>query len=181
MKILKTVVNNLIKKDIFINTILSLLLLITAVASFVPFSPKMPAEGLDASWQFAINQAFSQGLSFGTEFIFTFGPYASAYTKVYHPSTDLMAMITSFYLSLAYWIALVILLSGTTFRRGVFLSILLTLSLVLISTDALFFSYPLLVALCVFKITQSQNDLLSIRRHVLPAVAVLFSPLGFYH
>ena len=179
MKILKTVVNNLIKKDIFINTILSLLLLITAVATFVPFSPKMPAEGLDASWQFAINQAFSQGLSFGTEFIFTFGPYASAYTKVYHPSTDLMAMVASFYLSLAYWIALVILLSGTTFRRGVFLSILLTLSLVLISTDALFFSYPLLVALCVFKITQSKNDLLSVGKHVLPAVAVLFSPLGF--
>ena len=162
MKILKTVVNNLIKKDIFINTILSLLLLITAVATFVPFSPKMPTEGLDASWQFAINQALSQGLSFGTEFIFTFGPYAPIYTKVYHPSTDLMAMITSFYLSLAYWIALVILLSGTTFRRGVFLSILLTLSLVLISTDALFFSYPLLVALCVFKISQSKNDLLSI-------------------
>ena len=74
--------------ELMVNIVLWLLLLITAIATFVPFSPAMPATSLDESWVFGMNQATAQGLSFGKEMIFTFGPYASIYTKSYHPSTD---------------------------------------------------------------------------------------------
>jgi len=34
-----------------------------------------------------MNQAIAQGLSFGDDIVFTFGPYASVYTQLYHPAT----------------------------------------------------------------------------------------------
>src|SRR5665811_1804023 len=65
--------------------ILQAALLFTLIAVFVPFSPGMPAAGLDESWSFAMNQAVGQGLSFGKELLSTVGPYASIYTRDYHP------------------------------------------------------------------------------------------------
>ena len=50
-----------------VNVVLWIVLLITTIAKFVPFSPAMPAAGLDPSWVFGLNQAVAQGLSFGKE------------------------------------------------------------------------------------------------------------------
>ena len=50
------------------------LLLITTICVFVPFTPAMPAASLDESWGLGINQAIGQGLVFGRDVIFTFGP-----------------------------------------------------------------------------------------------------------
>ena len=63
---------------------LQVLLFITLICIFVPFSPAMPGEGLDPSWVFGMNQAVAQGFAFGRDLIFTFGPYASIYTKTFH-------------------------------------------------------------------------------------------------
>ena len=56
-------------------------LFFTTLAVFVPFSPGMPAAGLDPSWRFGLNQAIGQGLAFGRDIIFTFGPHASIFAK----------------------------------------------------------------------------------------------------
>nr|WP_241480456.1 hypothetical protein [Legionella norrlandica] len=57
-----------------INWVLKFVLLIVVIAVFVPFSPKMPAPGLDASWAVGLNQAIAQGLAFGKDILFTLGP-----------------------------------------------------------------------------------------------------------
>lgn len=55
--------------------------LVTVLAVFVPFTPRMPGVGGDPSWEFGLNQAVAQGLIFGKEFVFTFGPYEWYETK----------------------------------------------------------------------------------------------------
>lgn len=68
-----------------ISVALSVVLLILLA---VPFSPSYPSVGLDTSWMYGLNEAVARHLRFGRDIIFTFGPYASVYTRQYHPSTD---------------------------------------------------------------------------------------------
>lgn len=68
------------------------LLSISMSALVMPLFPAMPEADLDPSWMFAMNQAVAQGLAIGAEVDFTFGPYASVYTQVYHPQTDALML-----------------------------------------------------------------------------------------
>jgi hypothetical protein len=129
---------------------LKLSLLLIIIPLFVPFSPKMPAPGLDPSWALALNQAVAQGLAFGKDILFTLGPYSSIYTKAYHPTTDLMMMSGSLYLAVAYWLCLLILMQGSQWRWILALGVFL--ALMIYAKDSLFFSYPLLVGLISFKL-----------------------------
>lgn len=90
-----------------------LILLLVTVSTFVPFSPKLPASGIDSSWALGLNQAVAQGLAFGKEIIFTLGPYSSIYTKAYHPATNIMMNVGSLYLAISYWVALLFLMQNT--------------------------------------------------------------------
>lgn len=63
-------------------------------------------EGLDNSWIFGMNQAIAQHLAFGRDIIFTFGPYASVYTKEYYPATDLLMLLGGTCLALSYTLSL---------------------------------------------------------------------------
>lgn len=128
---------------------LRLALLIVILIVFVPFSPKMPAPGLDPSWATGLNQAIAQGLAFGRDIIFTLGPYSSIYTKTYHPATDLMMIAGSCYLAFSYWFAL-ILLSKTVLWRWSLPFFLFFLTM-LYARDSLLLSYPLLVGLVLYK------------------------------
>jgi hypothetical protein len=134
-----------------INTALLAALLITLICVFVPFSPEMPAAGLDPSWMHSMNEAVAQGFAFGKDIIFTFGPYASIYTKTYHPATDFMMIGGSLYLALSYWICLVVLIKGVPWRWPI--ALCAALACITISRDALLFLYPLLVCLTCYKIT----------------------------
>ena len=90
--------------------ILKTALLITLLCVFVPFSPTIPGlnpDLLDQSWAFAMNQAIAQGLSIGQKLVFTFGPYASVFTQMYHPSTDWLMMTGSIYLGVSYWLSII--------------------------------------------------------------------------
>lgn len=51
------------------------------------FAPVMPDQVGEESWGYALNQAVAQDLTFGKDIIFTYGPYASVYTHIYHPAT----------------------------------------------------------------------------------------------
>jgi len=80
----------IIQKNILyvsLKLLLQLFLAVTVFFVFVPLIPDMPTgdNPIDAAWVFGMNQAISQGLEFGRELIFNFGPYISIYTRNFHP------------------------------------------------------------------------------------------------
>lgn len=155
---------------------IKIILFITIICVFVPFSPIIPGQNpdiLDASWEFGLNQAVAQNLSFGKQLIFTFGPYASIYTQLYHPSTDNLMMIGSIYLGISYWISIAFLAKNS--RQRWLWAIFAIFAGIGISRDTLLFAYPLLAGLSVFKITK-ENSTSSINRILL--TAILFLPFG---
>jgi hypothetical protein len=122
----------------------AVLLGVTILAVFLPFTPKFPGSGLDPSWMFAMNQAVAQGLVFGTDVIFTYGPYASVFTAFYHPATDHLMIAGALLFGACYFLSLPLLAKGRNYcwvaRIAFFLAGLMY------SRDALLFSYPLLLA-----------------------------------
>lgn len=135
---------------------LKFILLVITLSVFVPFSPKMPAPGLDPSWALGLNQAIAQGLSFGKDIIFTLGPYSAIYTKAYHPNTDFMTMSGSFYLAFSYWIGMILLMRGIKWHWSIVFGLLLFTMIYV--RDSLFFSYPLLAGLVCFKLLSYENQ-----------------------
>lgn len=145
------------------------LLLLTSLLAFTPIVPIIiPSAGLDFSWQLAMNQAVAQGLVFGRDIIFTFGPYAALGTKLYHPATHPSALLLGILLGLGHGTLLLMRLreqpshwrwTQVGFATKPWMVIGLyrfansglwcyaAFLLLVDSGDALFFSYPLLVAL----------------------------------
>ncbi len=158
------------------NVGLWIVVLITIIAVFVPFSPSMPAAGLDPSWMFGMNQGIAQGLSIGKEIIFTFGPFASVFTQLYHPSTDFMMVGGSLYLALSYLACFIILMRGV--RLPWVLAFCASLAGLMYLRDALFFSFPLLVGLTTFKIVFSADGAIARSRYAPFLVALMFAPFG---
>lgn len=66
---------------------------VSIVALVIPIFPLMPERDLDPSWAFAMNQSVAQGLGIGSDVLFTFGPYASVFTQVFHPQTDYLMLL----------------------------------------------------------------------------------------
>src|ERR1700722_6265744 len=85
---------------------------ITITAIFIPLNPRMPSAGLDASWQFAMNEAVTKKMSFGKGIVFTYGPYASICTQIYSPATDRRMMLGSLLLAISYVTAVLFLAGG---------------------------------------------------------------------
>lgn len=156
----------------------ALVLCLTALAVFVPLEPLMPVNGLDKSWMMAMNQGVVQGLVFGRDIIFTFGPYASIYTELYHPATDKLMVLGSSFLGLSY--ALLLLLLGKDEKiyklmlYGIFLACFID------SRDALFFSCPLIISLVVYRMTLPDDHSLHLHfaKPIEYCFALLFSLLG---
>lgn len=153
----------------------SIFLLITSVSVFVPFVPTMPAAGLDPSWVYGMNQAVSQGLRIGRDIVFTFGPYASIYTKSFHPATDGIMIWGSLYFGLSFSLAVFLNFKESSWYLQFI--ILIVLASVSYSTDALLYYYPLLVGTYIFKLTTSSTEASSkARRYLLSAILVF--PFG---
>lgn len=161
----------LTRPGMVVDLVLKLTLLVTAICIFVPFSPAMPTAGLDSSWMFGMNQAVAQGFSLGREIIFTFGPYASIYTTLYHPSTDFMMVSGGLYLAFSYWICLALLVKDVWWRWILAFFVLVS---AVFSRDALLFSFPLLVGFASLKITSLEYK----SRLTIFYLALLFTPLG---
>lgn len=159
---------------------LKILLAVTVFCIFLPLIPVLPsAEPLDPSWTIGINQAVAQGLRFGKDVIFTFGPYASIYNKAFHPATEHIELIGSFYLATLY----VIVLLGVLKRAS--LAVIVTMWLILAgftsTYDCLFFSYGLLVAIYCWQ-TNPDTPLASPGNAIFqPAIiSLLFTGFGLY-
>ncbi|WP_321340430.1 hypothetical protein [Breoghania sp.] len=122
------------------------------VAVWVPFAPAMTNWGLDPSWMAGLNQAVAQGLVFGRDVIFTFGPYGSVYSLTYHPATYSLMLVACMVLAAGHFWAL-----SRVFLRGwrnVFAAFGVVL-LGLFSRDALLLTYPLLF---VFALTGAEEE-----------------------
>lgn len=121
-----------------------------------PWLPAMPEIGLD-SYPDVLNYAFRRGWQFGSEFVFTMGPFGFLYRYAYDPAT--------YSLALGMWISFSIVLAAAVIlvlvdRQRVGWSIALVVLLLLglragVMTrhfsgqyfqDALFFLVPLLLA-----------------------------------
>ena len=110
---------------------------------FVPFSPLMPEPGLDNSWRLGMNEAISSDFNIGKDIVFTFGPYASVYTKYYNPDTDFIMMWSSLYFSLSYAFAVCFVFrKHSVVQIPVFMVILIGC---LSQADAVYIFYPLVV------------------------------------
>jgi len=152
------------------------LLIFTVICLIVPFAPNMPTGGLDPSWQFGMNQALAQGMAVGRDVIFTFGPFASIYTKTYHPATDHLMLFGSFYLALSYGLVYFLLVKKSDwFLVGVF-SLFLVGAPVLY--DPLFFSYPLIVSVLCIKANGCGYKDERQRGPTLLEIVILFFPFG---
>lgn len=152
---------------------------ITILAKFVPLNPWIPGRGLDPSWVNALNQAVAQGLVFGRDIVFTYGPYASIMTRAYHPATDNMMVFGSLYLGVCYVLALMLLLYK---RKSVFLLPLIPFYAAnfLYARNVLLFSYPLLLLFLIYRITLPDDILEKHGRSARETLlaSFLFSPLG---
>ena len=162
--------------------LLAAVTIITVLAIFVPLSPNMPASGLDSSgWQFAINEAVAKHLNFGKDIIFTFGPYASIYTQVYHPATDHLMLFGSLFLGLCYAIVLLYLKIGKKIDQ---LQLIVILAYMIIffpfNKDVQFFSYPLIlimgIANFIEKAEQSHKKKINIGQLLI--FFIILTPLG---
>ena len=158
--------------------VLAFALCLTILAVFIPLNPAMPLAGLDMSWMMAMNQAIAQHLVFGKDIVFTFGPYASIYTKLYHPATDRLMIWGSLFLGASYFALLLLLGKGQrmygTLLYGLFLAAFLN------SRDTLLLSYPLMLALVVYRLTLPDDHgvKLKLAKPLEIAFAVLLAPLG---
>ncbi|MBV9391783.1 MAG: hypothetical protein JOY96_07830, partial [Verrucomicrobia bacterium] len=125
----------------------------TLLAS-VPFHPEYPTEGIDPAWKYAMNEAVAKGMKFGSDIVFTFGPYASAYSCQYHPFTDQLMLASSAILGLGF--ALGALTHACRDKRLYLLPIPFLIAL--LSRDSFLFLIPMLFMLLVFRESAPNND-----------------------
>jgi hypothetical protein len=155
--------------------------IVTILAVFVPLNPGMPNIGIDSSWKFSMNQAVGQKLIIGKEIIFTFGPFSSIFTRIYHPATDHLMIFGSIIFGLCYATILLYLAKNKKpYFLFIFLSFLASFMNYMELRDVLFISYPLLVAFWASKyVTQFyQHKKTSLNFWKILTIALVFSPLG---
>ncbi|MDD4649214.1 MAG: hypothetical protein PHO79_04250 [Desulfoplanes sp.] len=159
------------------NILASFFLLINFLILLVPLYPGMPRGGLDPSWVLGMVHATAEHLIIGHDIIFTFGPFSSIYTKVFHPDTDIMTLTCSTYLAFMYWIATLCILRG----KSPWWWWVLGGSLVCIplSKDSILLLYPVIIALILisYNFHPTRNKL--VNTFFTPfLIIILFFPLG---
>lgn len=154
----------------------AVVLFLTSIAVYVPFLPDMPSVKLDPSWMFGMNQAVAQGLAFGKDMVFTFGPYASIYTKIYHPATDQLMMVGALYLGISFFLAAYLNFQNAKWQSQV--ALMVVLSGLMYSRDSLFFFYPLLVGVQVHRQLAGPETEKAGRLLLVAILWVLFAPFG---
>lgn len=133
-----------------------LLLMITLAAAIIPINPSMPGSGLDPSWVYGIGEAVARKLVFGTDLIFTFGPYASIYSFAYHPATYRYVLFASIWMASCFYLLFAYLLANRSLLLN--LIVLTFLACVEGARDATLLLYPLLLSLFAYRLTLPIDD-----------------------
>lgn len=154
------------------NASFGLLITSALLVAIVPFYPTFFPQVLTLEgWTLALNVALSEGMAIGKDIIFTYGPYASLATRMYHPAVDSLTFYASAYLALACGLIL-ISLSKYYSKLAILGIALLILSLNV--QDYLFLWYPLLVV--IYTLTTAQNT--RHNNYSLFEYSLIFSVLG---
>jgi hypothetical protein len=158
---------------------LSLLFVLVSVLCLLnPFDFKFPGEGLDPSWAFALSQAIAQGLTFGRDIIFTFGPYGFIYTKLFHPEIHNLRVWSSLYLYITYSLIFYSVFRNTK-KHLIIMLLSFSSGLFILSLDSLFCFYPiLLVAYVLTGYTKSCSSHIEVWKWF--ALIFLLIPLGLF-
>lgn len=161
---------------IYLDWLWAVFLSVTACAVFVPLWPILPETGLDPSWFVAMDTAAASRMAFGRDIVFTFGPYASVFTRLSYPPTYLLTCLAAMCLALSWSVAIVTSFwHSSWWLRVVALFIIAGL---VNSTDALLFSYPMAVTFAVYSlICERESDGTSLKRFAV-LLGVMFIPFG---
>jgi len=82
--------------------VLARILIAGALALLFTRGPWFASPGLDPSWAMASDYAFHRGLKFGTDFIFTAGPYSFLHTYFFAPDTYAYVVASDVFLAALY-------------------------------------------------------------------------------
>lgn len=137
-----------------------------------PWLPWMPESGLDPSWVFVLNRAFTHHLQFGKEIIFTFGPYGFLYSGLFYPEL--------YGFQIVFWLVAAGVITGSigflldkgaasisTMLAHVVLVSGIAIVFLFFKGDPVFFGFPLLF---IFVLVQSEKRLHDLV--VLPLLAL---------
>ncbi len=141
----------------------------------VPIKPTFPAPGIDPAWEYAMNQAVAQRMVFGRDVVFTFGPYACAYTGQYHPGTSSLMMISILICVIGTALGLLTLSRG---RLTWSLAAFSAASALVPLHDAFFLLMPLVFFLICFRLVLPPEDKLSVAPTPATQVSVVALTLG---
>ena len=122
----------------------------------IRFDGVLPADNLDAGWQFGLAEALDMHLAFGQNVVITFGPLSFVYSGFYLPSQRSLYLLFSLYIYVIFVITFFEIISQK-YRLGIII-----LPIVLANTfllDGLFIFMPILTLMIV-----SDNNLLSKNR-----------------
>jgi hypothetical protein len=125
-----------------------------------------------------MNVAASQHLAFGSDLLFTYGPYASIFTRTYHPFTDPFALYGSIYLAFTYAAVLIFIT-----RKSAILWLLVNIaafSFIKQYTDVLLSTYALIMGIYCYQIISISTDSKRGSAWLLVLTFILFSPFGLY-
>lgn len=173
----------IIQKNILyvsLKLLLQLFLAVTVFFVFVPLIPDMPTgdNPIDAAWVFGMNQAISQGLVFGSELIFNFGPYIPIYTRNFHPGIDHLMMAGSIYLAIFYSACLLWITRNSP--PLIVLTLIVSLSLFKQYPDVLLSSYGILMGVYCYQIIDCVPKNKTQQFLLFFLTFLLFTPFGLY-
>ncbi|MFM0070190.1 hypothetical protein PQQ86_03315 [Paraburkholderia sediminicola] len=137
--------------------VLAVLSLLIAGLSIMPFGPAMSSVEV---WTYALNEAVANHLVFGRDVIFTFGPFASVYTQLYHPATYPIALIGSAIIAIGYCAGFALLSFN---NRPLLLLLLPLLGAESWVRDATLMTPPLLLMLITFRISLPPGSIARIK------------------
>jgi hypothetical protein len=160
--------------------LLQILLAVTVIFVFVPFIPGMPTADnpLDPSWVIGINQGVSQGLAFGRDIIFTYGPYTAISTRNFHPATDHLMMVGSIYLAILYLISLLWIARNSP--SLIIVTLIISLTLFKQYPDVLLSSYGILMGVYCYQIIDCVPKNKTQQIALFFFTFLLFTPFGLY-
>lgn len=121
---------------LFVSTVALIWATVTAVA---PMSPTQPVAQLDPGWQLATAHAAAAHLQFGTEFIFTYGPWSEIVTKLYWPGEYIGTLLLAGLYATSWCVALLRLLPRWSCRLAAAFVLLAAPA----GAEALILLYPL--------------------------------------
>jgi hypothetical protein len=146
--------------------------MVATVLFSMPLSPRFPVIGLDASWMYAVNEAVARHLVFGRDVVFTFGPLAGVYTKMFHPATDWIMLFGSGLVGAGLSVGCALLAYP---RKPIHVVILPFLVAEIVLYDSVFIVLPFVLLLLVFRVCARAESEFYLRpnRFIFAAIAIV--------